>query len=169
MSKIAKEKTKVTFLRDRIEVINLIEQRHPAQVVNRGPIFPFRTLVFWLQVLHFVVSHVDVFISILRDRQTVHSSSSLQELGLVSGIVCNMGLTEVTLTADSELGQEQIQLRGPLARIQRLMIGLLPRYCSSDSWEKVIWHLRLTFLKDYFKSQVTWQLSQTWNLSAFWY
>ena len=46
MSKIAKEKTKVTFLRERIEVINLIEQRHPAQVVNRVPIFPFRTLVF---------------------------------------------------------------------------------------------------------------------------
>ena len=55
-----------------------------------------------------------------------------------------MGLTEVALTSDGELGQEQIQLRGPLARIQRLMIGLLPRYCSSDSWEKVIW-LSLTF------------------------
>ena len=59
-----------------------------------------------------------------------------------------MGLTEVSLNADGELGQEQIQLRGPLARIQRLMIGLLPRYCSSDSWEKVIW-LSLTF--DYFR------------------
>ena len=101
-------------------------------------------IVVWLQVLHFVVSHVDVFISILQDRQAVHSSGSLQELGLVTGIVCNMGLTEVALTADGELGQEQIQLRGPLARIQRLMIGLLPRYCSSDSWEKVIW-LSLTF------------------------
>ena len=55
--------------------------------------------------------------------------------------MCNMGLTEASLTADEELGQEQIQLRGPLARIQRLMIGLFPRYCSSDSWEKVsfIW------------------------------
>lgn len=104
--------------------------------------------VFSLQVLHFVVSHVDVFISILQDRQAVHSSGSLQELGLVTGIVCNMGLTEVSLNADGELGQEQIQLRGPLARIQRLMIGLLPRYCSSDSWEKVIW-LSLTF--DYFR------------------
>ena len=100
--------------------------------------------VFWLQVLHFVVSHVDVFISILQDRQAVHSSGSLQELGLVTGIVCNMGLTEVTLTTDGELGQEQLQLRGPLARIQRLMIGLLRRYCSSENWEKVNW-VSLTF------------------------
>ena len=60
-----------------------------------------------------------------------------------------MGLTEVALAADGELGQEQIQLRGPLARIQRLMIGLLPRYCSSDSWEKVICRLSLTF--DHFR------------------
>lgn len=89
------------------------------------------------QVLHFVVSHVDVFISILQDRQAVHSSGSLHELGLVTAIVSNMGLTEAALTADEELGQEQIQLRGPLARIQRLMIGLLPRYCSSENWEKV--------------------------------
>ena len=48
-----------------------------------------------------------------------------------------MALTEDALIADDDLGQEQIQLRGPLARIERLMIGLLPRYCSSDSWEKV--------------------------------
>lgn len=88
-----------------------------------------------------MVAHVDVFISILQDRHTVHTSGSLHEVGLVTGIMCNMGLTEASLTADEELGQEQIQLRGPLARIQRLMIGLFPRYCSSDSWEKVscIW------------------------------
>lgn len=48
-----------------------------------------------------------------------------------------MALTEDALIADDDLGQEQIQLRGPLARIERLMIGLSPRYCSSDSWEKV--------------------------------
>jgi len=84
-----------------------------------------------------VVAHVDVFISILQDRHAVHTSGSLHEVGLVTGIMCNMGLTEASLTADEELGQEQIQLRGPLTRIQRLMIGLLPRYCSSDSWEKV--------------------------------
>ena len=88
-----------------------------------------------------MVAHVDVFISILQDRHTVHTSGSLHEVGLVTGIMCNMGLTEASLTADEELGQEEIQLRGPLARIQRLMIGLFPRYCSSDSWEKVscIW------------------------------
>ena len=97
---------------------------------------PF-AVAYCFQVLHFVVSHVDIFISILQDRQAVHTPGSLQELGLVTGIMCNMGLTEATLTADEELGQEQIQLRGPLARIQRLMIGLLPRYCSSDNWEKV--------------------------------
>ena len=90
-----------------------------------------------LQVLHFVVSHVDVFVSILQDRQPFQSSGSLKELCLVTGIVCNMALTEDALIADDDLGQEQIQLRGPLARIERLMIGLLPRYCSSDSWEKV--------------------------------
>lgn len=49
-----------------------------------------------------------------------------------------MALTEAALTTDEDLGQEQIQLRGPLARIERLMIGLLPRYCSSDSWEKIV-------------------------------
>ena len=84
-----------------------------------------------------MVSHVDVFVSILQDRQAVHTSGSMQELGLVTGIMCNMGVTEATLMADEELGQEQIQLRGPLARIQRLMIGLLPRYCSSENWDKV--------------------------------
>lgn len=90
------------------------------------------------KVLHFVVSHVDVFVSILQDRQPFQSSGSLKELCLVTGIVCNMALTEDALIADDDLGQEQIQLRGPLARIERLMIGLLPRYCSSDSWEKII-------------------------------
>ena len=80
---------------------------------------------------------MDVFVSILQDRQPFQSSGSLKELCLVTGIVCNMALTEDALIADDDLGQEQIQLRGPLARIERLMIGLLPRYCSSDSWEKV--------------------------------
>lgn len=104
-------------------------------------------LWYWLQVLHFVVSHVDVFISILQDRQAVPTCSSLQELGLVTGIMCNMGLTEAVLMADEELGQEQIQLRGPLARIQRLTIGLLPRYCSSDHWDKVCFGHPLSYLR----------------------
>lgn len=91
-----------------------------------------------VKVLHFVVSHVDVFLSVLQDRQTVHTSGSLQELGLATGIICNMRLTEANLMVDEELGQEQVQLRGPLARIQRLMIGLLPRYSTSENWEKII-------------------------------
>lgn len=36
----------MTFLRERIEAITLIEQRHPALVVNRVHIFPSETLVF---------------------------------------------------------------------------------------------------------------------------
>lgn len=84
------------------------------------------------------MSHIDVFVSILQDRQAVHTSGSLQELFLATGIICNMALTEAVLTVDAEeLGQEQIQLRGPLARIQRLMVGLLPRYCNKENWEKV--------------------------------
>ena len=64
-----------------------------------------------------------------------------------------MALTEAVLTIDAEeLGQEQIQLRGPLARIQRLMVGLLPRYCTKENWEKVcciaLWyHYHLTCLR----------------------
>lgn len=92
-----------------------------------------------IKALHFVVSHIDVFVSILQDRQAVHTSGSLQELCLATGIICNMALTEAVLTIDAEeLGQEQIQLRGPLARIQRLMVGLLPRYCTKENWEKII-------------------------------
>lgn len=70
----------------------------------------------------------------------MHTSGSLQELCLATGIICNMALTEAVLTIDAEeLGPEQIQLRGPLARIQRLMVGLLPRYCTKENWEKVCW------------------------------
>lgn len=85
-----------------------------------------------------VASHADVFISVLQDRQTVHTASSLQELSLVTSIICNAGLTENSLLENEGLLDDEIKLRGPVARIQRLMMALLPKYCSKDYWDKVV-------------------------------
>lgn len=38
-------------------------------------------------MLQFVVAHVDVFMSILRDRQQTPSVESLQELSLVTAVI----------------------------------------------------------------------------------
>lgn len=68
----------------------------------------------------------------------MHTAGSLQELALVTGIVCNAGLVEAgILNNETQLLEDQLALKGPLTRIQRLMVALLPRYCSVDNWDKV--------------------------------
>ncbi|XP_048578619.1 nuclear pore complex protein Nup205 isoform X2 [Nematostella vectensis] len=91
-----------------------------------------------MKVLGVVVSHADVFTSILQDRTPVHTPSSLQELALITGIICNAALTETSVLDEDTILEDEIKLRGPLARIQRLMLALLPKYCSSENWDKVI-------------------------------
>lgn len=45
-----------------------------------------------LQVLQFVVGHVDVFLTILRDRQTVPHLMALEELGLTTALISRAAL-----------------------------------------------------------------------------
>lgn len=85
-----------------------------------------------------MLSHSEVFISILQDRALVHNLASLQELALVTGIVCNAGLTETSILSSEAVMADQLRLKGPLARVQRLMFDLMPRYCSSRGWDKVL-------------------------------
>ena len=84
-----------------------------------------------------MLSHSEVFISILQDRALVHNLASLQELALVTGIMCNAGLTETSILSSEAVMADQLRLKGLLARVQRLMFDLMPRYCSTRGWDKV--------------------------------
>ena len=48
----------------------------------------FVCYVVWLQVLKFVVSHSDVFLSILRERNTKPTVESLEEIALTTAVIC---------------------------------------------------------------------------------
>jgi len=43
---------------------------------------------YMLQVLKFVVAHADVFLAILRERNTSPTLESLEELSLATAVVC---------------------------------------------------------------------------------
>ena len=45
-----------------------------------------------LQILQFVVAHVDVFLTILRDRQSVPHLAALEELSLTTALISRAAL-----------------------------------------------------------------------------
>lgn len=87
------------------------------------------------QVLKFIVAHADVFMSILRDRHSVLTLESLQELQLTTAVVCRAAVddgVEEFLLSDAV----HTESLGTIRRLQRQMFALLPKYCPSEKQPK---------------------------------
>ncbi|ESP04618.1 hypothetical protein LOTGIDRAFT_237278 [Lottia gigantea] len=88
------------------------------------------------QVMLFVVTHNEVFTTILKDRGPSLSLPALKELALTTALIARANY-------HTDLGSEYldnetaiIEFKGHRARIQRQMIALLPRYCFSERYNK---------------------------------
>ncbi|XP_055955132.1 nuclear pore complex protein Nup205 [Patella vulgata] len=88
------------------------------------------------QVMLFVVTHNEVFTTILRDRGPSLSLAALRELALTTSLISRANY-------HTDLGSEYldsetaiIEFKGHRARIQRQMLSLLPRYCFSEKFSK---------------------------------
>ncbi|KAL5010671.1 hypothetical protein ScPMuIL_012976 [Solemya velum] len=87
------------------------------------------------QVMQFIVSHGDVFHTILRDRQPLLNLQSLQELALTTAVLSRANYQsqrEVTGEVDSAA----VEFCGHAARIERQVIALLSKYCLSEKLNK---------------------------------
>jgi len=81
-------------------------------------------------VLLFLIGHIDVVMTILRDRHTNAHQAALEELSLVTAVVSRAATDdgEASLVLGDSAG---IEFRGHVTRLQRQMLALLPRYCFS--------------------------------------
>nr|XP_054774519.1 nuclear pore complex protein Nup205-like [Lytechinus pictus] len=90
------------------------------------------------QVLHFVMAHADTFTAILREQHQRPERESLEELSLVTGVICTV-MGEVDYFDPSLLETSvhaQIPVQTHLTRLHRQILALVPRYCSLDQWLK---------------------------------
>lgn len=96
-----------------------------------------------MQALGFVSSHSEVVFGILKERSRALSLASLDEVSLVTGLICRacVGLGDWSAgTGLGSPGSSNAELHGHLTRIQRLMLSLLAHYCLPDSWDKLVSH-----------------------------
>ncbi|XP_071502201.1 nuclear pore complex protein Nup205-like [Diadema antillarum] len=86
------------------------------------------------QVLHFIVSHSDTFTLILREQHQRPHKESLEELALVTGVVCSvMGEVDYFDPTLLELsGPSNVPLQTHLTRLHRQVVALVPRFSSLD-------------------------------------
>ncbi|XP_033629784.1 nuclear pore complex protein Nup205-like [Asterias rubens] len=86
------------------------------------------------QVLHFVVSHSEVFTAILREQHTELKLESLQELALATSVICTVA-TDITHydLPTSQFSSSHVPLQTHLSRIHRQILALVPQFCSLDS------------------------------------
>ena len=83
------------------------------------------------KVQQFVVSHMDVFNAILRDKMPALNVPALEELTLTTAVLSKAVAEDV----DGTFGLPEtavIEAKGQINRVRRLMMALLPRYCMSD-------------------------------------
>ncbi|XP_038064864.1 nuclear pore complex protein Nup205-like [Patiria miniata] len=87
------------------------------------------------QVLHFVVSHSDVFTAILREQYGELHLESLQELALTTSVICTVAadITYYDLPTEPHT-PNHIPIQTHLSRIHRQIMALVPRFCSLDRW-----------------------------------
>eukprot|EP00057_Strongylocentrotus_purpuratus_P025366 XP_011679840.1 PREDICTED: nuclear pore complex protein Nup205 [Strongylocentrotus purpuratus] len=90
------------------------------------------------QVLHFIMAHADTFTAILRDQHQRPEKASLEELSLLTGVVCTvMGEVDYFDPALLETtGPAHIPLQTHLTRLHRQILALVPRFCTLDQWLK---------------------------------
>ena len=96
---------------------------------------------FYVQALGFVSSHSEVIFGILKERSRALTLAGLEEVSLVTGLVCRacVGLGDwVSGIGLRSLGTSNAELHASLTRIQRLMLSLLTHYCLPDAWDKLV-------------------------------
>ncbi|XP_064596049.1 nuclear pore complex protein Nup205-like [Liolophura sinensis] len=84
------------------------------------------------QVLQFVVAHIDVFNVIIREKLNTMNLPSLRELSLLTAV---LGRAAYHGDIENEYFQSEaaaLEYKGHVARIQRQMLALLPKYCLSE-------------------------------------
>ncbi|XP_052238220.1 nuclear pore complex protein Nup205-like isoform X2 [Dreissena polymorpha] len=91
------------------------------------------------QVMQFIISHGDIFHSILLDRRLTLNLHALQELALTTAVICRANSQEEEQYA--EVDSAEIEFRGHKLRIQRHMVSLLPKYCVSEKLTKQLKNL----------------------------
>ncbi|XP_052238587.1 LOW QUALITY PROTEIN: nuclear pore complex protein Nup205-like [Dreissena polymorpha] len=91
------------------------------------------------QVMQFIISHGDIFHSILLDRRLTLNPHALQELALTTAVICRANSQEEDQYA--EVDSAEIEFRGHKLRIQRHMVSLLPKYCVSEKLTKQLKNL----------------------------
>uniref|UniRef100_T1JB70 Partial AB-hydrolase lipase domain-containing protein n=1 Tax=Strigamia maritima TaxID=126957 RepID=T1JB70_STRMM len=82
------------------------------------------------QLLRFIVAHVEVFCTILRERHVKLTLPILQELSLVARVVARAAAVEYSDDLDQTI---TIEIQSHVKRLQRFMIALLQRYALTDS------------------------------------
>ncbi|XP_022111764.1 nuclear pore complex protein Nup205-like [Acanthaster planci] len=87
------------------------------------------------QVLHFVVSHSDIFTAILREQHAELQLEPLQELALATSVICTVAadITFYDLPSDPSM-PNHVPIQTHLSRIHRQIMALVPRFCALDRW-----------------------------------
>lgn len=84
------------------------------------------------QVFHLLAHHSDVLARVLKEQQgSVFDLTSLHELQLVTAVISKCGVGHDWTNQTSSLA-------GGLMRIHRLMVSLIPSYCSHTTWKQLV-------------------------------
>ena len=93
---------------------------------------------YLLQVREIVMAHEDTFLGIMQNKLVHRSAVGLQELALVTSIVSLFSFKDDSDSLES-ITDDNKRARSFLARIQRVMLGLMQTFSSKDYCDKVCW------------------------------
>ncbi|KAL8613661.1 hypothetical protein ACOMHN_029753 [Nucella lapillus] len=93
------------------------------------------------QVMLFVISHGDMFNTILRGRSPSLDLPAMRELSLTTAVISRANCQDDLASEFLDSLTAQVEFRSHRTRLHRQMLALLPRFCFSDKLNKQLRNL----------------------------